>query len=97
VSNYVNGYGRIARLQRPSGRARRGGRTKGAGAHRALGTGVGFDLARAFYSAVKSPKQQLWLESEGQIDFYDNPGLITPAADAVAAFQAVSPSMVCAD
>ena len=45
------------------------------------------DLARAFYSAVKSPKQQLWLESEGQIDFYDDPGLITPAADAVAAFQ----------
>jgi fermentation-respiration switch protein FrsA (DUF1100 family) len=46
------------------------------------------ELARAFYSAVKSPKQQLWLESQGQIDFYDDPRLITPAADAVAAFQA---------
>ena len=46
------------------------------------------DLARAFYSAVKSPKEELWLESQGQIDFYDDPGLITPAADAVAAFQA---------
>jgi uncharacterized protein len=45
------------------------------------------DLARAFYSAVKSPKEELWLESQGQIDFYDDPRLITPAADAVAAFQ----------
>jgi fermentation-respiration switch protein FrsA (DUF1100 family) len=47
------------------------------------------DLARAFYSAVKSPKRELWLESQGQIDFYDDPRLITPAADAVASFQAV--------
>ena len=46
------------------------------------------DLARAFYAAVKSPKQQLWLESQGQIDFYDDPRLITRAADAVATFQA---------
>ena len=44
------------------------------------------DLAHAFYSAVKSPKREVWLESEGQIDFYDDPTLITPAADAVAAF-----------
>jgi uncharacterized protein len=44
------------------------------------------DLAHAFYSAVKSPKQELWLKSQGQIDFYDDPKLITPAADAVAAF-----------
>jgi uncharacterized protein len=44
------------------------------------------DLAHAFYSTVKSPKQQLWLESQGQIDFYDDPRLVTPAADAVAAF-----------
>jgi len=42
------------------------------------------DLAHAFYSAVESPKQQLWLESEGQIDFYDDPKLIGPAADAAA-------------
>ena len=46
------------------------------------------DLAHAFYSAVASPKQQLWLESQGQIDFYDDPKLIIPAADAVAAFWA---------
>jgi uncharacterized protein len=44
------------------------------------------DLAHAFYSAVKSPKQELWLESQDQIDFYDDPKLIAPAADAVAAF-----------
>jgi uncharacterized protein len=48
------------------------------------------DLAHAFYSAVESPKQQLWLESQGQIDFYDEPKLITPAADAVVAFWAES-------
>ena len=44
------------------------------------------DLAHAFYSGVKSPKQELWLTSEGQIDFYDDPKLIAPAADAVAAY-----------
>jgi uncharacterized protein len=44
------------------------------------------DLAHAFYSAVESPKQELWLESQGQIDFYDDPKLVTPAADAVVAF-----------
>jgi uncharacterized protein len=44
------------------------------------------DLARAFYGAVESPKQELWLQSQGQIDFYDDPSLITPATDAVAAF-----------
>jgi uncharacterized protein len=44
------------------------------------------DLAHAFFSAVTSPKDELWLESQGQIDFYDDPELVTPAADAVAAF-----------
>lgn len=44
------------------------------------------DLARAFYSAVTSRKDELWLRSRGQIDFYDDPQLIAPAADAVAAF-----------
>jgi fermentation-respiration switch protein FrsA (DUF1100 family) len=51
-------------------------------------TALAPDLAHAFYSAVKSPKQKLWLRSQGQIDFYDDPKLITPAADAVAAFLA---------
>jgi uncharacterized protein len=44
------------------------------------------DLAHAFHAAVRSPKDELWLESEGQIDFYDDPRLINPAGDAVAAF-----------
>jgi hypothetical protein len=48
------------------------------------------DLAHAFYSAVRSPKQELWLKSQGQIDFYDDPKLITRAADAVAAFTSES-------
>ena len=43
-------------------------------------------LAREFYAAVRSPKRDLWLRSEGQIDFYDDPKLIGPAADAVAGF-----------
>ena len=42
------------------------------------------DLAHAFYSAVQSAKRELWLESQGQIDFYDDPKLIIPAADAAA-------------
>jgi uncharacterized protein len=41
-------------------------------------------LARQFYSGVTSEKTQLWLESAGQIDFYDDRALIEPAADAVA-------------
>jgi uncharacterized protein len=41
------------------------------------------DLAHAFYSAVQAPKRELWLDSQGQIDFYDDPKLINPAADAV--------------
>jgi fermentation-respiration switch protein FrsA (DUF1100 family) len=51
------------------------------------------DLAHAFYAAVKSPKQELWLRSQGQIDFYDDPKLIGPATDAAAAFceRATSP------
>jgi hypothetical protein len=40
-------------------------------------------LARKFYGAVTTPKAQLWLESQGQIDFYDDPQLIDPAADAI--------------
>jgi fermentation-respiration switch protein FrsA (DUF1100 family) len=44
------------------------------------------DLARAFYVAVETPKQELWLRSQGQIDFYDDPKLIRLATDAVAAF-----------
>jgi fermentation-respiration switch protein FrsA (DUF1100 family) len=41
-------------------------------------------LARKFYETVTSTKSELWLESQGQIDFYDDRRLIDPAADAIA-------------
>jgi uncharacterized protein len=40
-------------------------------------------LARKFYAAVSTRKSELWLDSHGQIDFYDDPRLIQPAADAI--------------
>ncbi|MFE3193687.1 alpha/beta hydrolase [Nocardia sp. NPDC059240] len=40
--------------------------------------------ARKFYGAVTTDKSELWLNSVGQIDFYDDPRLIEPAADAAA-------------
>ena len=43
-------------------------------------------LARKFFAALAGPKQDLWLESKGQIDFYDDPVLIAAAADALAAY-----------
>lgn len=43
-------------------------------------------LAHRFYERLTVPKQQLWLPSQGQIDFYDDPTLITPVAGAIAAF-----------
>lgn len=41
-------------------------------------------LARRFYDAVPVAKSELWLESVGQVDFYDDPALIGAAADAAA-------------
>jgi fermentation-respiration switch protein FrsA (DUF1100 family) len=41
-------------------------------------------LARKFYAAASTAKSELWLTSQGQIDFYDDPRLIEPAADAIA-------------
>jgi fermentation-respiration switch protein FrsA (DUF1100 family) len=41
-------------------------------------------LARAFFARLRAPKEQLWLQSQGQIDFYDDPALIGAAADAIA-------------
>lgn len=43
-------------------------------------------LARRFYSDLPGQKEQVWLQSQGQIDFYDDPEVIGPAADAVADF-----------
>jgi hypothetical protein len=41
-------------------------------------------LAHRFYDGLTVKKQQLWLDSVGQIDFYDDPRLIDPAADRAA-------------
>lgn len=47
-------------------------------------------LARSFFDALGGPKADQWMASQGQIDFYDDPALIEPAADALAAhFEAV--------
>jgi hypothetical protein len=43
-------------------------------------------LARKFYATVDTPKAELWVESQGQIDFYDEPRLINPAVDAIAEY-----------
>jgi hypothetical protein len=42
------------------------------------------DLARDFYRRVRGEKYELWLQSEGQIDFYDDARLIAASTDAVA-------------
>jgi hypothetical protein len=43
-------------------------------------------LAHRFYAALTVPKQELWLQSQGQIDFYDDPTLIDSAATAIDRF-----------
>lgn len=40
-------------------------------------------LARAFFDNLAGPKDLRWLESQGQIDFYDDPRMIDAAADLV--------------
>jgi uncharacterized protein len=42
-------------------------------------------LARKFFDALGTPKKDaVWLESKGQIDFYDDPKLVSAASDHVA-------------
>jgi len=45
-------------------------------------------LARRFIAELAGPHEERWLESHGQIDFYDDPGLIAAAADSIADFVA---------
>jgi dienelactone hydrolase len=40
-------------------------------------------LARRFFAGVTSRHAQSWMESRGQIDFYDDPTLIQPACAAI--------------
>lgn len=41
-------------------------------------------LAHKFYNGLTGKKDELWLQSVGQIDFYDGPELISPAAERAA-------------
>ncbi|MEM7626298.1 MAG: alpha/beta hydrolase [Planctomycetota bacterium] len=41
---------------------------------------------REFYDRLTGPKAALWLEDVGQLDFYDRPGPVSRASDAVAAY-----------
>jgi fermentation-respiration switch protein FrsA (DUF1100 family) len=43
-------------------------------------------LARSFYGSVKGPKQDLWVESQGQVDFYDDPELVGTVCNALSKF-----------
>jgi fermentation-respiration switch protein FrsA (DUF1100 family) len=43
-------------------------------------------LARKFIAGLGGPREELWLRSTGQIDFYDDPNLIGAAADAIARY-----------
>lgn len=43
-------------------------------------------LVRSFIAALPRPPRVLWLESTGQIDFYDNPRLIEAATEGIASF-----------
>jgi fermentation-respiration switch protein FrsA (DUF1100 family) len=43
-------------------------------------------LARSFYDALGGPKEARWVESKGQIDFYDEAARIEPACDLLAAW-----------
>lgn len=42
-------------------------------------------LARKFFAGLAGPREEVWLTSKGQIDFYDDPALIDSATDAIAA------------
>lgn len=87
VPNYVNGYAVQSSAYTVPFDARGAADTIGVPvmivhSEQALAPG----LAHAFFAAVHAPKEQLWLRSHGQIDFYDDPKLIAPATDAVAGF-----------
>lgn len=42
------------------------------------------DLARKFFSSLAGPKEQVWVESKGHIDFYDQPEHVSTASDHLA-------------
>jgi hypothetical protein len=48
------------------------------------------ELARRFFAGLVAPKEELWLRSKGQIDFYDDSRLIEPISDAISQFFTMS-------
>jgi fermentation-respiration switch protein FrsA (DUF1100 family) len=43
-------------------------------------------LARAFFAALQAPHEELWIQSTGQIDFYDSPPIISQAVQGIEEF-----------
>jgi uncharacterized protein len=43
-------------------------------------------LAKSFFAALPGTKKEVWMQSKGQIDFYDDRRLIDPSADLIADF-----------
>jgi uncharacterized protein len=43
-------------------------------------------LARSFFAALRVPRDELWVQSTGQIDFYDDPAIVAQAADRIDEF-----------
>lgn len=86
VDNYVNGFAVMSRedtLPYDAQRTAAGIRIPTVVIHseKALAPA----LARKFFDALPGPKSIHWLESQGQVDFYDGAPLITAASDHLAA------------
>lgn len=43
-------------------------------------------LAKSFFASLPGRKKEVWMQSKGQIDFYDDHRLIDPSADVIARF-----------
>src|SRR5262245_61559141 len=43
-------------------------------------------LAREFFAALQAPHEEMWIKSAGQIDFYDDPTVISQATDRMKGF-----------
>jgi hypothetical protein len=43
-------------------------------------------MAKSFFAALPGKKKEVWMQSKGQIDFYDDHRLIDPSADLIASF-----------
>src|SRR5215831_6152408 len=86
VPNYVNGFAVMSRLYTLTFDAQviaPGINTPTLVVHSDHALAPGW--AHTFVAKLTAPKQELWLTSKGQIDFYDDPRLINESSDAIAA------------